>query len=87
MVLSDHGMAAAPQNPIWPGWHAPEALFIMAGGPVRPGVTAERVSYLDIAPTVLYLLGYPVPGDLPGRVLEEFIEEDFRARFPLVTAP
>jgi len=83
IMLSDHGMQADPDNLIWPGWHAEDALLIMAGGPVRKGVKAEGVSYLDFAPTILYLLGYGIPADMPGRVLTELLEDDFLQRFPV----
>ncbi len=83
LIVSDHGMQADPRNFIYPGWHGPEALLILAGGPVRPGGEIRDVGYLDIAPTVLYLLGYPVPQDLPGRVLTEVLEEEFLEKFPI----
>jgi hypothetical protein len=83
LIISDHGMQADPRNFIWPGWHAPEALLILAGGPVRPAGGIRGVGYLDIAPTILYLLGYPVPGDIPGRVLTEAIEDEFLKKFPV----
>jgi predicted AlkP superfamily phosphohydrolase/phosphomutase len=87
LIVSDHGMEADPRNFIWPGWHGPEALFILAGGPVRPGGEIKKVDYLDLAPTVLYLLGYPVPDDIPGRVLTGAIEEEFLQKFPLRRIP
>jgi hypothetical protein len=87
IVVSDHGLEAAPGNPIWPGWHAEEALLILAGGPVKRGVELDRVDYLDLAPTILHLLGLPVPGDMPGRVLTEALEEDFLGRFPVRAIP
>ena len=38
---------------------------------------------LDLAPTMLYLLGEEVPGDVDGRVLSEIIEEGFKQRNPV----
>jgi predicted AlkP superfamily phosphohydrolase/phosphomutase len=87
LIISDHGMDPDPRNFIWPGWHGPEALMILAGGPVRAGGELKDVGYLDIAPTILYLLGYPVPGDIPGRVLTEVITEEFLQKFPVRTIP
>jgi hypothetical protein len=87
LIVSDHGMEADPRNFIWPGWHGPEALLIMAGGPVRSGGEVKDVDYLDIAPTILYLLGCPVPEDIPGRVLTEVIEEEFLEKFPVRKIP
>jgi hypothetical protein len=61
--------------------------MILAGGPVRAGGELKNVGYLDIAPTILYLLGYPVPEDLPGKVLTEVIEEEFLRRYPPRSIP
>jgi hypothetical protein len=36
---------------------------------------------------LLYLLGYPVPEDLPGRVLTEIVEEEFLQLYPVRTIP
>ena len=56
----------------------PEGVFLAAGGPVLPGVSVAPSIY-DIAPTVLALLGMPVPDDMPGRVIEEIVEPAFWA--------
>ncbi|MEE8278833.1 MAG: phosphodiesterase, partial [Thermoanaerobaculia bacterium] len=42
-----------------------------------------RATLFDIAPTILALLGLPIPEDLPGRVLEELLEPEFLARYPI----
>ncbi len=48
---------------------------LVAGGPAfRAGAKAEGATLLDIAPTVLHLLGVPVPADMDGRVLSEIID-------------
>ena len=39
-----------------------------------PGPTPRDAELLDIAPTVLHLLGVPVPDDMDGRVLTEFLD-------------
>jgi predicted AlkP superfamily phosphohydrolase/phosphomutase len=82
VVISDHGMEAAPANPIWPGWHAPEALLILSGGPVRPGLVLDDFAYRDVTPTVLYLLGYPVPADLPGKIRLDCLDPEFVGKHP-----
>lgn len=84
-IVSDSGMEASPGNPVWPGWHAERALFIAAGGPIRAGVRLEAISYLDLVPSALYLLGLPVGEDLPGRVLSEMIDPEYLARRPVRT--
>ena len=68
---------------MWRGWHYEEGIFLAAGAPIRRGARVDKVDFLDVAPTVLHLLGYPVPRDLKGRVLEEILEPEFLARFPV----
>ena len=43
--------------------------FILLGPGIAPGVKAERVSVVDLAPTVAALLGVPYPHDLDGRTV------------------
>jgi len=69
-----------------PGQHTLDGIFIAAGGPIRKGVAASG-SVLDIAPTILALMGLPVPSDMKGRVLTEVLEPDFLARHPVRSIP
>ncbi len=48
--------------------HAHEGLYVLVGEGVQPGRGPER-DLRDIAPTLLDLLGEPVPGDMEGRSL------------------
>jgi predicted AlkP superfamily phosphohydrolase/phosphomutase len=48
--------------------HAPEGLYLLAAEGVEAGPGEER-DLRDIAPTLLALLGEPVPGDMEGRSL------------------
>jgi predicted AlkP superfamily phosphohydrolase/phosphomutase len=56
------------------GEHTDTAFFLMAGEGVAEGKTLAAGSVLDIAPTVLHLLGLPIARDLEGRVLVEAFE-------------
>ncbi|HET8646104.1 MAG TPA: hypothetical protein VFO85_11480, partial [Vicinamibacteria bacterium] len=42
---------------------------------------------LDLAPTMLYLMGLPVARDMEGRVLTEMVEESFLRAHPLTFIP
>lgn len=64
------------------GKHHVEGLFLAAGGPIVEAAHV-RAELVDIAPTVLALLGIPIPEDLPGRVLEEILDPDFLERHPV----
>jgi predicted AlkP superfamily phosphohydrolase/phosphomutase len=57
------------------GDHRMEGVFIASGPAFRAGAPLdEGANLLDIAPTVLHLLGIPVPGDMDGRVLTEILD-------------
>jgi predicted AlkP superfamily phosphohydrolase/phosphomutase len=53
------------------GCHRRHGIFIARGPEVRPGDTVEGARILDLAPTILHLMGLPVPDDMDGRVLTE----------------
>ncbi|MBK8257475.1 MAG: alkaline phosphatase family protein [Polyangiaceae bacterium] len=51
--------------------HHPESVMLMWGKDLRAGVNLPETSTLDIAPTILKLMGIPVPSIMQGRALEE----------------
>lgn len=69
IIVSDHGHVMDGN-----AHHYPEpGVLIMYGKPFRKGLNLSGTSVYDVVPTVLYLLGLPVPEDMPGQVLEEAI--------------
>jgi predicted AlkP superfamily phosphohydrolase/phosphomutase len=56
------------------GDHRPEGVIIAHGPPFRTGAAPSGATLLDIAPTVLHLLGVPIPRDMDGRVLTEILD-------------
>jgi predicted AlkP superfamily phosphohydrolase/phosphomutase len=56
------------------GDHRMEGILIAAGPAFRAGASPRQADLLDIAPTVLHLLGVPVPADMDGRVLTELLD-------------
>ena len=50
-----------------------EGILIAAGPVFLPGSSPRNADLLDIAPTVLHLLGVPVPADMDGHVLTELL--------------
>jgi hypothetical protein len=53
------------------GMHDPRGLFFLHGAGIRQGVELRDIGPLDIAPTLLTLMGIPVPAIMKGRVLGE----------------
>jgi len=50
--------------------HDTHGIFIMKGTNVKARGLREGLNLLDVAPTVLNLMGVEVPGDMEGRVIE-----------------
>ena len=68
------------------GVHHPAGIFIAAGGPILPAIETEATLF-DLTPTLLALMGLPVPEDIPGRVLTEILDPTFLERYPIRTIP
>jgi hypothetical protein len=78
--LGDFGSAqdATPKQ----GCHDRVGVVMLRGPGVRRGAEIGECSNLDLAPTVLRLLGLPVPSHMRGRVLEEALEGPARVAVP-----
>lgn len=59
------------------GTHRLHGILIMSGSSIRKGSIIHNAKLIDIAPTVFYLMGLPVPADMEGRILIEGISEEF----------
>lgn len=99
LIVSDHGHEANPRHrPDAPDRfdrvssshheHGPDGVLVLAGAGVRAGAAFDpKPSVLDVAPTVLALLGLPAGADMPGRVLAEAILPDRLAARPVASVP
>lgn len=56
-------------------WHRHYGVFYAWGNGVKRGATVAGASVYDIAPTILASMGYPVPKDMDGHVLDAAFEE------------
>jgi predicted AlkP superfamily phosphohydrolase/phosphomutase len=59
------------------GTHHPHGIFFARGPGIRTGIAIPSLSILDIAPTLLYGLGLPVPSDMEGAVAVSAFEPPF----------
>jgi hypothetical protein len=99
VVVSGHGLAPTP---LWrrlvgaltgasvdAATHAgaPDGILLLAGAGIRPGSRPAGATVLDVAPTLLYLMGLPVARDMEGRVLTEILEPDFAREHPVTFIP
>ncbi len=81
VLLSDHGYHFDHLRPPGPvsesdpvAWHHPLGVLAMSGPGIRQGQTLLGASLLDVAPTVLNLLGLPFGLDMDGRPLVAALE-------------
>ena len=64
------------------GHHTMDGIVVLHG----PGVKANQAikgQIIDIAPTVLYAMGLPVPSIMDGKVLQDGFTADYLARHPM----
>ncbi len=57
------------------GCHRSEGIFLAQGPGIQQGLTLDENNILDLAPTIMHLLGEAVPDVMDGRVLEEILVE------------
>lgn len=59
------------------GAHRPNGVFIAAGPGVQRGISADRLSILDVAPFILHALDLPIPEDFQGLVPESILDREY----------
>jgi predicted AlkP superfamily phosphohydrolase/phosphomutase len=59
------------------GTHRFEGILVMRGKGIKMGVRLPECSMEDVAPTVLHMLGLPVPRDMDGKVLLDAFEREY----------
>jgi predicted AlkP superfamily phosphohydrolase/phosphomutase len=68
---------APSPGPEWGGTHRKSGVLIMRGKAFKQGVRIEGARLVDMAPTLLHLMGEKVPDDMDGRVLTEAFNPEF----------
>ena len=75
VVVSDHGQSPTFVHRLYTQHrHGPPGVLLLYGPGIRRGHRLESSHVFDVFPTVLALLGLPVPEDAEGRVLEGAFE-------------
>ena len=64
-------------NPHIGGTHRVDGIFLARGNLVNGPLKLCNLKIVDLAPTILYLMGIEIPEDMDGRVLKEIIQDDF----------
>ena len=91
VIVSDHGfeprLEPPEDRPQLTGQHRREAVFLASGPAFRSSGRFEGGTVFDVAPTLLAVMGLPVPDDMDGRVLTEILRDSHLERLPVVSVP
>ncbi|HVT15851.1 MAG TPA: alkaline phosphatase family protein [Thermoanaerobaculia bacterium] len=66
---------------------SPDGVLMLYGEGIQPGALITGARLVDLVPTLMYALGFPVARDLDGQVLTAAFEKPFLARNPLTFLP
>lgn len=86
VTFEEHGFATnsvITRSKSVSGTHKLNGILIMKGNGIKKSATLKEASIMDVAPTILYLLGLPIPTDMDGRVLEEALTSSYLRSNPI----
>lgn len=63
--------------------HEPMGIYLAVGPHIRPGARVAGASVMDVTPTLLHYLGFPVAKDMDGKVLEATFQPEFMGKHPI----
>ncbi len=72
------------RRPVPVGSHHPNGVFVIHGPGVRKGAKLEPLEMVDIAPTVLGMIGVEIPCDLEGSSCRSAFRTEHLAKMPCV---
>lgn len=64
------------------GDHDENGIFIAQGPQIKKGIELETSQIQDMAPTILYAMGLPIPDDMDGKILLDIFDNDFVEKNP-----
>jgi predicted AlkP superfamily phosphohydrolase/phosphomutase len=65
------------------GCHATEGIIVVAGPHIAQGRAIAEAHIIDLAPTILHVMGLPVPKSMDGKVLSELFTPQFQEECPV----
>jgi predicted AlkP superfamily phosphohydrolase/phosphomutase/Tfp pilus assembly protein PilF len=92
IIISDHGFLSGADRPRsdpadfygkGAAWHRVDGgVVMMSGKDIKKG-KIEGATLFDIAPTILYLSGFPISSEMDGSPLLSAISADFKNKYPV----
>lgn len=67
---------------VWLGNHRINGIFLASGDSMATGKRIQGAQIIDIAPTVLYLMGEKIPLSMDGGVLDQAFPQEFLTAHP-----
>jgi predicted AlkP superfamily phosphohydrolase/phosphomutase len=64
------------------GMHRDEGMLLMMGPQVTAGASVDGAAIKDVAPTVLHVMGVPIPDDMDGKPLLSLLSRAYGQRAP-----
>lgn len=81
-LFGDHKIIRSAEHvPV--GFHRSDGILVARGPMIREDNRIQGAHIADIAPTVLYAMGLPVPDDMDGKVLKGAIREEMLRNHPV----
>lgn len=74
--------ATLEDSPFINGMHAMNGIFMAKGPDIRAQHDIKDAQLIDLAPTILYAMGLPIPAEMDGELLHEVFEPDVLAEHP-----
>ncbi len=74
-MLAGGRRIVAPNLPTRSGGHRMNGVFLACGPDIARGRELEGARITDVTPTILHLMGLPVPDRMDGRVLQDVFAE------------
>ena len=68
----------------WGGTHRLHGIIVAKGPHFKKNAEISGARLIDFAPTLLYLLGQPVPRDMDGKVLSDLFKPEYLQSHPIV---
>ena len=67
----------------WGGTHRLHGILIASGKQCRKNAKIDGARLIDVAPTILYLMGQSIPEDMDGKVLNELLDPGYVVSHPI----